>query len=528
MAAAQQQLSELDWFDYARISEERERNQVAVPDQQQMTGQWTTERKLRRAGSFADRSISALRKDDGTMLDRPGYNELIDAVLDHPRPCGIVVQDIDRLWRDDIQQQLALMEMSQQGQLKLVATTSGTIIELGNEDSELAASVQGLLNRYAMRKTRKKHKERLVLKAERGEYHGGVRAWGYEHESCEPILDVEGNQKLDKRGAPRVRRAGRLVIVPAERDQIQEAARRLLSGEATRSIVLDFTRRGIKTPAGADWQVTTLVRAIQLPKLAGIRQHRGTKHAATEWEPILTADEHERLVALFAARKLGPRGKRGATVHLLAGMLKCSCGRTLTISKSEGVNRYRCQAKGNGGCSSAGVVKEQAERVVFEKLIEHVDSDKLVAAIKRHEAELHKTDNSLAQLVSELRCDRARLVEISDDYTDGVHDRETYLRMRDRVQGRIEQNERLLQRKLKESAAVPSLQWAGRGDELRQAWEYMELDERIDVIASACELIDVLPGLSGTNRHNAEQRMRDRIQPVWRQLVIAHDQPVAA
>lgn len=115
----------------------------------------------------------------------------------------------------------------------------------------------------------------------------------------------------------------RTVIEPEQSRVVQEAARRLLHGEAQRSIARDFQARRIPTARGGKWAGTNLVRMVLNPGYAGLRVHQGQVVGSAGWEPILSVDDHQRLVALLGPEGRPKRDTSGAPKHLLSGIARC-------------------------------------------------------------------------------------------------------------------------------------------------------------------------------------------------------------
>ncbi|MCQ4127938.1 recombinase family protein [Rhodococcus erythropolis] len=151
-------------------------------------------------------------------------------------------------------------------------------------------------------------------------------------------------------------------VDPERAAVVREAVRRLLAGESLRSLAKEFGERklpapsrGTETASGSGWEKIGgkgLRSMILSPTYAGIHvRHRRDNGVRVEvsrvqgnWEPIITSDEHYRLVAMLndPARK---RTWGSQITHLLSGIAVCGvCGKGVKHSnmKSDFRPRYRC------------------------------------------------------------------------------------------------------------------------------------------------------------------------------------------
>ncbi len=156
------------------------------------------------------------------------------------------------------------------------------------------------------------------------------------------------------------------------------AARDFAGGTSLYAIVMNWKRRGIKTPRGNDWQMRTLNSALAKPRMCGYRELRGelVRDASGapitgEWQPILTPAEWLAVRDILDSRK-GHSVKRGGAVgaplpldyrehrYLLTGVLRCGrpaegggvCNvplRTKRVKDGERHN-YFCPGQDVGGC----------------------------------------------------------------------------------------------------------------------------------------------------------------------------------
>lgn len=134
-------------------------------------------------------------------------------------------------------------------------------------------------------------------------------------------------------------------IDAAKAKLVREAARRVLAGHSLESVVKWMA---IKDPASAPWTASKLRRILVNPSTAGLRHHKGKTVRAGTWQPILSQETHDDLLALFGARKAA---HGSAPTHLLSGIAECAhCNEPLRPTRSgkrpdgSGYRTYRCPA----------------------------------------------------------------------------------------------------------------------------------------------------------------------------------------
>ena len=130
---------------------------------------------------------------------------------------------------------------------------------------------------------------------------------------------------------------------PIEAPLLQEAARRVLDGHSTRSVV-----RWLKEQDDdGDWTITKLKKRLCNAIYAGFRTHADdhpdfpTISGPGTWEPLWSLETHNDIVAMFAARSTGQRGM--AVRYLLTGIATCAvCGAKLQRAKVKDVSTLSC------------------------------------------------------------------------------------------------------------------------------------------------------------------------------------------
>lgn len=172
-------------------------------------------------------------------------------------------------------------------------------------------------------------------------------------------------------------RKDREHINQREAAHIRREIPRILAGVSPLTIAKEWNDRGIPTVTGAAWRVGTIRKMYVSPRMCGWVIYRGEilygtdgKPAQGKWEPILTEDERNAIVAKWGSREGQPKSRLGAigrgyrTIYLLSPFVRCGvCGARMMGTKrrnrrGEMEDFYRCPAKGAGGCSKVTRIAE--------------------------------------------------------------------------------------------------------------------------------------------------------------------------
>ena len=222
---------------------------------------------------------------------------------------------------------------------------SGRVLDLANGDDRFTGGLDALLAERESEQTRNR-----VLRGKRaGAIEGrpaGRVPWGY-------MVISPGVWEPD----------------PVEAPRIKEAVERLLAGDESYSAVY----RWLQTTDGyVPASLTVMTRSLRKPSLAGVRVHQGKIIGKGNWQPILTEEQHTRLVnRLDRVRKNYKRVETPGPEpqHLLSHIAKCgACGAGLPWRRKSGGGNpvYTCQ---KGHCSRlADPVDKEVERELFDRL----------------------------------------------------------------------------------------------------------------------------------------------------------------
>ena len=437
---------------YARISRDRNGEQLGVTRQREDCEKLATDRGWQVAATYTDNDTSAY---DGT--ERPGYAAMLDAIR-AGEVDAILAWHPDRLHRSprDLEDFVDLVE----GHAIEVATVRAGDLDLSTASGRMTARIVGSVARHESEQRSERVRRALEQRARAGKRHGSGRPFGYERDG--------------------------VTIRETEAEAIREAADRVLAGEPWHRIVRDWNAAGLRPPQGArQWSPTNWRRMMVAPTLAGLAHYKGEVVGQGQWEPILDRQTWERLVATLSPKR---RAGRPAT-HLLTGIARCGrCGHPLWFASRSGRPTYRCyKGEGRNGCGGTTIAAEATEALVRDLVLAALAGPELAEARRRAAGD----DRRQAKAADDLTDAEARLDELAGDFADGTISRREWLAARGRLEERITDARRVLDSNGNGTLAdLPS-----DADALRAAWDAHEddVDWRRALVAAVIDRIDVQP-----------------------------------
>lgn len=275
---------------------------------------------------------------------------------------------------------------------------SGRLFDMDDGDDRFATGLDALIAEREAEDIRKRivraHRANLAA----GKPHGRV-PYGYRI-----IRDPETGRAIGREPDP------------ARAPLVAEAARRVLDGHS-----LESTVRWIATKdPDPRWNSAKLRRILLNATNAGYRTQsakingkRGpqTIHSEGTWEPIISPEMHNDLVAFFAVRKSGPRGPEPR--HLLSGIATCGvCGAYLWWGKGgrkkDGTNYdvYSCREHHT---ARNELVLDEVVNAVVESILQTPDA---LATLAQPTAEPESTARAdLAELKRQLQAVEDQLAD---------------------------------------------------------------------------------------------------------------------
>jgi site-specific DNA recombinase len=455
---------------YARLSETYD-DAESVPTQLERGTEHAQRRGWQVVAVFKDDGYSAFKE-----ITRDSFGELI-AGIEAGRIDVVVVRDIDRLTRN-LTDWNAFEKACVRHGVRLSAYTGGDL-DLSTPEGAYYGGMETLRAKRESAVKSARTREAADRRARQGKRHGGGWRWfGYTRIYANP---EEAN--------PARRRILREEISPAEADAIREAVMRLLEhGESVRSIIRDWTARGIKPVAAKQWYPSTWVGTMTSPRIAGLREWQGTKYPA-DWPAIIDAETHERLVRMFAdpaRRKYVVR----AQAHLLSGIAACpKCGRTLHYRNHTANGRadqYACVA-GPYGCGHTAIKAVLLDEYVTGAVLDALESPRVQQALRDGEDQHAPRRAELLagiQRAQEVRADARR------DLADGTIDRLDWLDIRARTEDSITRARREYDRLTGPATVMSDIPPSER---VRDAWGSWSVDRQRAAVKAVLHRVVINP-----------------------------------
>lgn len=400
---------------------------------------------------------------------RPAY-EAMRAAITSGRVNAVIVWDVDRLTRSPRELEDVIDWADKLG-LRLASV--GGDIDLGTEQGRMLARMKGTVARYeveqASRRLKRKHREL----AEAGRPNG-PRAYGWDR--VRETTD-DGREVTAER------------VNLAEAAIVQEAARRILEGEALWRIVGDLNARGVTTSTGAPWRPGTLRTVLLRTRNVGDRTHHGVVVSKDAFPPILDRHTYERVVATLTdpARRSNNRGTE--VKYLLTSKARCGvCGGYLVGKKG-----YTYRLK-NGRdrnyrpsyiCQNRGCMKITRDMELVDAVAEGV----IVGVLERDGVRALGGDPAAVDEAS-ARIDAldAKLALAADQFADDVITGEQLQRITGRLRPQIEA-EKKRRRDALPSSELENLVGPGAG----ATWARLDVERRRAVIDALGIIVTVLP-----------------------------------
>ena len=436
----------MDAVIYARVSRDRDKRARSVSEQIAECQQECEKRGWPVIEVFEDNDIGASQHT--AKKNRPGYQALKSALKNAD---VLVSWESSRVTRKPWELEELIPLCADNG---VLLCYSGSIYDPSKPSDKLMLRVTGATNAHEVDQTRERVLRDVRHRVAEGRPHGRM-PFGYRRE----FDSKTGTTSW--------------VPDPVEAPLVREATTRLLSGETLYTICKDFQDRGAtppsrggKQPEAYRWVPSRLRVMILSPTYAGLRSHKGEITGKGTWEPIITEDEHRRLVALLRDPKRVSTFRGTEPRHLLSGIATCGvCGPDNPKArirwfgpKSIKTPRYQCE-----NCYLARRA-DKVDELVEETMISFLEDPRTIKLLTESD------DSQAGEALAEAQAARQRLESLRDQYIEGTVSAASFADIEARLLAKIEKAEE----SAKAAATNPVLANLA-GPDARKAWESLDI-----------------------------------------------------
>lgn len=275
--------------------------------------------EVQEAHVYADDGISGYR-----FVDRPDWKRLVAAI-----PSGafdvILATEETRFTRQP--QEKYAFELTCDASGVTWHTELDGPTDPSTSNGAFSSEIRAAFARQESRRKAERQRAAFDARLSKGEPLWGGRPFGYE--------------------------VDRKTLRPVEAAQVRWAIETILNGGTIYSIIKRWNGDGLLTARGKPWSYAQVQQVLKRPRNAGLVERRGEilYDVSATWEPIITREQHERLMAILrdpsraVTRVRDPR-------WLCAGLALCGrCGAPMRSAganyKGESFTVYRCSSRMN-------------------------------------------------------------------------------------------------------------------------------------------------------------------------------------
>lgn len=462
---------------YARISADRSGEGLGVARQIEDCLRLVAERGWVVFDTYVDNDVSAFTGSRG----RPEFARMLSDI-EAGRVGAVVVYHQDRLTRRPGEFEQFVEACQRNGVDHLVTVTSD--ISFGNDNGMLVARITAAVAANESARKRARILRKIEQNVAAGKPNGGAaRPFGYEDD--------------------------KITIRDSEAGVIRILVNRFIQGESLRSLVAWLQEEGVPTSGSAEvWRTTSLRNVLVSGRIAGLREHHGQVVGDAAWEAIITREQHDRVLAVFASRKR--TGRRTPQRYLLSGLLRCgkcdgrlfSAARRTPQGKVE--RRYVCQSgPDHGGCGQLTISAVPVEEWLTQAALYRLDTADVIAGLEGR----RETDAKHADAAAVLEAAQRRLTDIAEMFAAGDITKAEYLAARPVAEAKAADAARVVE-SFATANTLDSL--VGNGSVLRERWDTYSLDRQHAIIRAILPSATVAAGSPGRGNFNP-----DRIHPHW-------------
>ena len=405
----------------------------------------------------------------GTNFDRPGFEEVLDAIKSGKANC-VIVKDLSRLGREYISVGDYLEQKFPDWGVRFIAINDDVDSIKTNAGDDLIVPIKNIMNESYCRELSKKLRNQFQIQRGNGEFLGAFASYGY----CKSP-DDKHKLIVDEFAAEVVKGIFSLQVKGYSPSAIAEYLNNehiLPPSEYKKSKGLNY-KSGFGSAKQVKWSAVTVIRILTNPIYAGtlVQGKRSTPNfkvkrmrVRPEHEWSVVKDNHPAIIdpLVFATvQRMMKRDTRSApkasSVYPLSGVLFCpDCGKPMsrrTVTKGDKkYNYYVCSTYKNGnGCSSHSIECETMDGIVLRAIGSQVnvivEMEKFLTELGTTDvwhARVRRLDSIIAEKRDELEKYEESQMSLYESLRDGILDRTEYNRMKQIYGSKIEEAQKAI------------------------------------------------------------------------------------
>ena len=407
---------------------------------------------------FDDNDASAFNK----RKRRPGYENMLQA-MKNGEFAALICWHTDRLYRrmGDLE---TLIEIADAGSVQ-IRTVQGGDLDLSTSAGRMVARILGSVANQESEHKGERQRRANDQKAERGEWQTAHRSFGY---------TIAGEP------------------VEPEASMIRRAVTDVLTGVSLNEVARQWNTSGVTGTRGTKkWRATSVRRVLVNPRNAALKVHRGKVVGPGDWEPLISVDDHNGLVAFVSepTRRLATSFEKKYMGSMVYRCGQCDAPMRHAFAGNPRVRRYECSQHQH--VTRRG---EPVDATVEELVLGRLASPQVALVLDGGE----RID--VAELQAKRAGVQARLEELAGMFADGVIDANQLRSGSEKLRTQLRSVDTVLAEATHRSPAAELL---AAGDRLREEWAKLSPDVKGKIIDEVVT-IRIMPSPRGRRAFDPE------------------------
>ena len=376
---------------YCRISGKKEAGTDVSIDVQAAQGKALADRLGLKHEVYKDEAVSGTLE----IENRPAFANMIKD-LEKKQISHLYCYDNSRLERNT-EERFKILAILKLYDIEYY-TESGKF-DYSNPETNFFGNIESLFNSYFVATTKKKVKEALDKKVQRGEYRGGIYPYGYKVENKFLVINEKEADVVRKIFELSLSGMGQKSIsIWLNENNVPTRYASIGKGTMTRKdkhtgIVTTTAKKDVK------WADNTVRGILTNPIYKGKKKHRNSYVEA----PALFSSDYWQSVQDNLKNNRNNSGKKVKHKYLLKGLLRCGrCGKNYhgRSKPKQHETVYVCTSRRYKGqsCGNRGINIPKLENFIWDRLFVHSEVVKLI----EREYENTSNQNKLAALLVEV------------------------------------------------------------------------------------------------------------------------------